>query len=123
MPFDDFEEPQQSALPEPPARDALDDVFDEVRKAVPGSPDIPGLLSAASKKHGVRLELLNRMVRKEDATLDPKAVSPAGAMGIMQLMPKTAKELMGEKGDPFDPEQNVDAGTRYIKQLLDKYNG
>ena len=52
---------------------------------------------------------------------DPKAVSPAGAQGLMQLMPETAKE-MGVK-DSFDPAQNRAGGTRYINQMLRKYDG
>jgi len=48
-----------------------------------------------------------------------KAVSPKGAIGLMQLMPATAREL---GADPNDPEQNVDAGTRYLRDLLLKYD-
>ena len=65
-------------------------------------------------------ELIHSVVAAESA-YQPQAVSPAGAEGLMQLMPETARELGVE--DSFDPQQNLRGGSRYLKQLLDKYDG
>jgi len=62
--------------------------------------------------------LINAMIQAESAG-DPSAVSPAGAQGLMQLMPATAKDLGVD--DPFDPIQNVRGGTRYINDMLTRY--
>ena len=59
-------------------------------------------------------------VAKIESALNPGAVSPKGAIGVMQLMPATARAL---SADPNDPEQNIDAGTRLLRELLLKYNG
>lgn len=59
-------------------------------------------------------------VAKVESAMKPGAVSPKGAIGVMQLMPGTAKTLAA---DPNDPEQNIDAGTRLLRELLIKYDG
>ncbi len=59
-------------------------------------------------------------VAKAESAMNQKAVSPKGAIGVMQLMPSTAKSL---DADPHDTEQNIDAGTRLLKELLIKYDG
>jgi soluble lytic murein transglycosylase-like protein len=78
------------------------------------------LIERAAARHGLAPDLIRSVIRTESA-FDPRAVSPAGARGLMQLMPATAAEL--GVTDPFDPEQNIMAGTRYLRQLLDRYNG
>lgn len=83
------------------------------------SSDYADLIKASASKYGVDPRLVRAVVQQE-SSFNPKAVSSAGAKGLMQLMPGTAAEL--GVTDPFDPVQNVDAGTRYLAQQL-KANG
>jgi soluble lytic murein transglycosylase len=79
----------------------------------------PFILKAA-KTYKVDPVLITAIIKAESA-FDPKAVSWAGARGLMQLMPKTAA-LVGIK-DSFDPEQNIMGGTKYIRMMLDRFKG
>lgn len=76
------------------------------------------LIRAAAQKHGLDEELITSVIFAE-SSFNPRAVSRKSARGLMQLMPATAAKL--EVTDAFDPAQNVDAGTRYLKLLLEKY--
>ena len=77
-------------------------------------------IDQAAEKHNVDANLVRAIIQQE-SNFNPSAVSHKGAMGLMQLMPGTARQL--GVTDPFDPQQNVDAGVRHLKQLLDNYNG
>jgi hypothetical protein len=74
-----------------------------------------GLMRAAAARHSVPYPLVRAVVAAESG-FNPRVVSRAGAQGLMQLMPATAKDL-GVK-DPFDPEANIEGGTRYLGGLL-----
>lgn len=78
------------------------------------------LISITAAKYGVSPSLVKAVIQAESG-YNPKAVSKAGASGLMQLMPGTAKHL--NVADSFDPRQNVDGGVRYLKFLLDTFKG
>lgn len=86
----------------------------------PASRTIEEMVRDAAQRYALPRSLVRAVARAESA-LDPKAVSPRGAQGVMQLMPGTAKDL-GVR-DAFDPEENIDAGARLLRQLLEKYQG
>ena len=73
-----------------------------------------------ARRHGVDESLVHAVIQVE-SRYDAFAVSPRGAMGLMQLMPKTADRF--DVDNAFDPVENVDAGVRYLKELLERYSG
>jgi soluble lytic murein transglycosylase-like protein len=77
------------------------------------------LADAAADRYGLPRELV-RGVMAAESGFSMEAISPKGAIGLMQLMPETARDL---GVDPNDPAQNVDGGTRYLRDLLLRYNG
>jgi soluble lytic murein transglycosylase-like protein len=82
--------------------------------------DIDAAIDQAAARHNVDASLV-RSVVKVESNFNPNAVSRKGAMGLMQLMPSTARSL--NVSNPFDPQQNVDAGVRHLRRLLDSYGG
>lgn len=84
------------------------------------NPHTSDIINRASQKYGVDESLIKAVIKAE-SNFKPTAVSSAGAQGLMQLMPATAAQL-GVK-DPFQPEQNVMAGTRFLRDLLQRYDG
>jgi len=76
------------------------------------------LIALISTQHGVPSDLVAAIIEVESA-FDERAVSRAGAMGIMQLLPKTAKRF--SVIDPLDAEQNIDAGVRYLRLLMHEF--
>jgi soluble lytic murein transglycosylase-like protein len=85
-----------------------------------GTRDVDQLTFEAGRKHGVDADLLRSVMRQESG-FKPCAVSVAGAMGLMQIMPDTAEML--KLDDPFNPAKNVDAGASFLKMMLDRYQG
>lgn len=79
-------------------------------------------IAMASEKYGVDKNLIRAIIKSESAG-NPNAVSPAGAGGLMQLMPGTASDMGLSPGERFDPNKNVDAGTKYFSRMLERYNG
>jgi hypothetical protein len=102
----------------------------EEKAAKPPEPQVPAsreedpkaLIRAAAQRSGLpaAFETLMQSVAKVESAYDPHAVSPKGAIGVMQLMPDTARRL---GADPNDLEQNIDAGARLLRDLLAKYGG
>lgn len=106
-------------LPDPPAPPPPPPPAEPTPAApVPKPPVNPKeLVENAARKHGLPPEFVKLVARAESA-YDPKALSPKGAIGVMQLMPATAQAL---KVDPHDVEQNVEGGVRLLRELLARY--
>jgi len=78
------------------------------------------IIQEAASLHGVDPDLVKAVIQTE-SRFNPRASSGAGAKGLMQLMPKTAKAVGIE--DPFDPRQNIFGGVKYLSQMMERYNG
>lgn len=93
--------------PQKPLESYNEDLYDHV-------------ISEASNTHGVSFSLLKALIKTE-SDFNPRAISSAGARGLMQLMPENIKTLKIK--NPFDPRENVMGGTWYLKQLINRFNG
>ncbi|HBW47369.1 TPA: hypothetical protein DEF17_05500 [bacterium] len=82
--------------------------------------NIKPLIEAAAAKYNISPQVIESMARHE-SSFNPRAVSPKGAMGIMQIMPDT-QNMLGVT-DPFDPAQSIDGGAKYLRMMLDRFGG
>ena len=98
-----------------------EDVFEPLPpEPTPAVNPYSGLIRSAAQKHGVDEKLITHVIAVE-SNFDPKAVSRKRALGLMQLLPEIAARY--SLVNVFDPAQNIDAGTHYLKDLLEKYKG
>ena len=84
------------------------------------SRDYSGYVQQAAAKYEIEPDLIHAVIKTE-SNGNQRAVSRKGAMGLMQLMPSTAYDM--NVVNPFNPEENIEGGTKYLKQLLEKFNG
>lgn len=113
-------EPDEVAYPEPV------DPVDMHARAQPATAEVVGgearpyaeTIDALAAKHGVPANLVRAVVQVESA-YQPKARSSKGAMGLMQLMPATARQYSVQ--NPYDPQSNLDAGIKHLRSLLDRF--
>lgn len=85
-----------------------------------GSKDIESMILQSAKKYGVDPRLVSAVAETE-SNYRPDAVSSAGAVGVMQLMPETAASLGVQ--NMYDPGQNIEGGVKYLKEMLNDFNG
>jgi soluble lytic murein transglycosylase-like protein len=96
-----------------------DEIFTPLPPQASAKPPYKELVEAAADKYKVDADLITSVIAVE-SNFDPKAMSKKNARGLMQLLPETAT-MLGVK-DAFDPSENIDAGTRYLSDLLKRYN-
>ncbi|MFL6444798.1 MAG: lytic transglycosylase domain-containing protein [Candidatus Sulfotelmatobacter sp.] len=130
VPTDDIEhfeaapdEPLSAALPATASRlsSAPKPAGYDAGRAFPARPttDLTQVVNEISGKYRLDPDLVNSVIKAE-SEFNPRAISPKGAQGLMQLMPGTASQL-GVR-NAFDPQANVDGGTKYLRELLEMYN-
>jgi soluble lytic murein transglycosylase-like protein len=97
-----------------------EDVFPARPIEAPPTGPFGDLIRAAAEKHGVDEKLIEHVIAVE-SNFNPRAVSRKQAQGLMQLLPRTAARYA--VADVFDPAQNIEAGTRYLKEMLERFQG
>lgn len=112
--------PPSSAIPASPPGLSADIAPGTTGRQAVSPVDIDGLIHRAARHYGIDAALIKAVIRAE-SDFNPRAVSRAGAQGLMQLMPATARGL--GVTNSFDPEQNIMAGSRFLKDLLIRYGG
>ncbi|HKW18753.1 MAG TPA: lytic transglycosylase domain-containing protein [Terriglobales bacterium] len=110
-------EPMKTAQPDPPIA-ATQPAIQLTPSAVDRT-SLNSLVSGAGQRHQLDPDFINSVIRAESG-FNSRAVSRKGAQGLMQLMPQTASQL--GVANAFDPKANVDGGTKYLRELLEKYN-
>ena len=95
-----------------------EEVFTPARPAETGKAPFGDLIQAAAARYSVDADLITSVIASE-SNFDPKAISRRNARGLMQLLPETAARLGVQ--NIFDPQENIDAGTRYLHDLLQRY--
>ena len=107
--------PDEVPYPEPATASETDS--EEASPSLEGTP-YDEIIAALSEAHGVDPMLVKALIQVE-SNYKPRARSPKGAMGLMQLMPSTAREY--KVRNPFDPKANIEAGIKHLKGLIDRF--
>jgi len=111
---------EHAPVPVPPAAPPAAAADPAPGRSVPAESTLEEMIRSAAARHNLEADLLAAVIAVESG-FKPRAVSPKGAQGLMQLMPGTAKEL--SVTDPFNPAQNIEGGARYLRQLIDQHDG
>lgn len=113
-----FAEILQSAVAQ--AEQKAETTRQQVSGAIKAPAAFAPLIQQAAQKYGVDPDLISAVIQAE-SSFNPHAISRVGAQGLMQLMPATARAL--GVTNAFDPAQNIEGGTKYLRQLLDQFGG
>jgi soluble lytic murein transglycosylase-like protein len=112
--------PDEVPYPEPtPAPAAAQDPATQPLRLLEAATPYSEIISAISQAHGVDPILVSALIRVE-SNYRPRARSPKGAMGLMQLMPSTAR--LYKVRNPFDPKSNIEAGIKHLKSLIERFD-
>jgi soluble lytic murein transglycosylase-like protein len=110
--------PDEVPYPEETQAAAVDVIVPEATLVLIGKTVYDPIIESASDRNGVPARLVKALIQVESA-FQPRARSNKGAMGLMQLMPETARQYRAR--NPYDPAANIEAGTRHLRSLLDQF--
>ena len=110
--------PDEVPYPEETQAAAVDVIVPETTGVLIGKTVYDPIIESASDRNGVPARLVKALIQVESA-FQPRARSNKGAMGLMQLMPETARQYRAR--NPYDPAANIEAGTRHLRSLLDQF--